>query len=271
MTLKYLVKRAGDATRDAESVAGGKVGDYPRTERGNAQRLLDRWGRDLLFCAELGQWYRWSGVAWRPVSLTEVRHLARLVVDEMRSDVALCSTDREKAEMMKWCAASQKWTMFDHMVSIASLDSGLWVRAAELDGDKRYLGVQNGVVDLWTGALLPPDRARRVTRLCSVRYVAEARCPLFEQQILDVFAGDAELVAFWWRFMGYCLQGNPVEDVVCLNIGNGNNGKSTTMQPVVAALGDYATTAPASLFLRDGPGAAGGADVAAEELDDAGQ
>ena len=55
---------------------------------------------------------------------------------------------------MKWCAASQKWTMFDHMVSIASLDKGLWVQASELDGDKRFLGVQNGVVDLFTGELL---------------------------------------------------------------------------------------------------------------------
>ncbi len=266
VTLKYAVAACSAATREAESVAGGSVGDYPRTERGNAQRLLDRWGRDLLYCSELGQWYRWSGIAWRAASLTEIRHLARSVVDDMRGDVALCTTDREKGELMKWCAVSQKWTMYDHMVSIASLDAGLWVRASELDGDKRYLGVQNGVVDLWTGQLLPPDRARRVTRLCSVAYRPDATCALFEQQIKDVFGGDMELVGFWWRFMGYCLQGNPVEDVVCLNIGNGNNGKSTTMQPVVAVLGDYATTAPASLFLRDGPGIAGGAGGARPDL-----
>lgn len=264
VTLKYLVKRAGDAKREALAVAGSA--EYPRTEAGNAQRLVDRWGRDLLWCAELGQWYRWSGVHWRAVGLTEVRSLARGVVEDMRADVALCTTDREKSDLMKWCAASQKWTMYDHMVSIASLDRGLWVRASELDGDKRYLGVQNGVVDLFTGELLPPDRGRRVTRLCSVAYRPEATCPLFERQIAEVFGGDAELVAFWWRFMGYTLQGNPVEDVVCLNIGNGNNGKSTTMQPVVAVLGDYATTAPASLFLRDGPGVAGGAGGARPDL-----
>jgi len=264
MTLKYLVKAASEAKAEALAVAGSA--DYPRTEAGNAARLVDRWGRDLLFCAELGAWYRWSGKHWRSVSLTEVRHLAKGVVEDMRGDVVLCTTDREKAELMKWCAASQRWTMYDHMVSIASLSSGLWVRASELDGDKRYLGVQNGVVDLWSGELLPPDRSRRVTRLCSVEYRPDAVCPLFEQQIRDVFGDDAELCAFWWRFMGYCLQGNPVEDVLCLNIGNGNNGKSTTMQPVVAVLGDYATTAPAALFLADGMGGAGSGGGARPDL-----
>lgn len=264
VTLKYAIAACSEAKREALAVAGSA--EYPRTEAGNAQRLVDRFGRDLLWCAELGQWYRWSGVHWRAASLTEVRSLARGVVEDMRADVALCTTDREKSDLMKWCAASQKWTMFDHMVSIASLDKGLWVRASELDGDKRFLGVQNGVVDLFTGELLPPDRGRRVTRLCSVAYRADAVCPLFERQIAEVFGDDMELVGFWWRFMGYCLQGNPVEDVVCLNIGNGNNGKSTTMQPVVAVLGDYATTAPASLFLRDGPGVAGGAGGARPDL-----
>lgn len=264
VTLKYLVKAASEAKAEALAVAGSA--DYARTEAGNAARLVDRWGRDLLYCAELGQWYRWSGQHWRGVSLTEVRHLAKGVVEDMRGDVALCTTDREKADHMKWCAASQRWTMYDHMVSIASLSSGLWVRASELDGDKRYLGVQNGVVDLFTGELLPPDRSRRVTRLCSVEYRPDAVCPLFEQQIRDVFGNDAELCAFWWRFMGYTLQGNPVEDVLCLNIGNGNNGKSTTMQPVVAVLGDYATTAPAALFLADGAGGAGSGGGARPDL-----
>lgn len=264
MTLKYLVKAASEARTEALAVAGSA--DYPRTEAGNAARLVDKWGRDLLFCAELGAWYRWSGKHWRAVSLTEVRHLAKGVVEDMRGGVVLCTTDREKAELMKWCAASQRWTMYDHMVSIASLSAGLWVRASELDGDKRYLGVQNGVVDLFTGELLPPDRSRRVTRLCSVEYRADAVCPLFEQQIRDVFGDDAELCAFWWRFMGYTLQGNPVEDVLCLNIGNGNNGKSTTMQPVVAVLGDYATTAPAALFLADGMGGAGSGGGARPDL-----
>jgi P4 family phage/plasmid primase-like protien len=263
ITLKYLVKAAGEARTEALAVAGSA--DYPRTEAGNAARLVDTWGRDLLFCAELGAWYRWSGKHWRSVSLTEVRHLAKGVVEDMRGDVVLCTTDREKADHMKWCAASQRWTMYDHMVSIASLSAGLWVRASELDGDKRYLGVQNGVVDLWTGELLPPDRSRRVTRLCSVEYRPDAVCPLFEQTLADVFDGQSEMPGFFWRLVGYSITGDPREHLLVLPFGGGGNGKGTLLNALQYVLGDHAVTAHSSTFLR-GEDSGGGGGVARPDL-----
>lgn len=263
MTLKYLVKAASEATVDARGAAGAT--EYPRTEAGNAARLVDRFGRDLLWCAELGCWYRWSGKHWRPVHLTEVRCLAKRVVEDMRADIVLCSTDREKSDLMKWCAASQRWTMYDHMVSIASLSEALWVRAAELDGDKRYLGVQNGVVDLWNGMLLPPDRRWRVTRLATGEYYADAQCPLFEATLREVFEGDSELPGFFWRLCGYSITGDPREHLLVLPFGGGGNGKGTLLNAIQYALGAHATTGHASSFVRE-DGSGGGSGAARPDL-----
>lgn len=249
-SLRPVAASDEDGPGEGSGVGAGS-GAYPRTEAGNAARLVDAYGRDLLWCADFGQWYRWSGRHWRAVSLTEVRHLAKRIVEDMRDDLALCVTDREKADHMKWCAGSQRWTMYDHMVSIASLDESLWVRAAELDSDVRYLGVQNGVVDLWTGGLLPPDRSRRVTKLAAVAYQEGAECPLFEATVRDAFEHDAELVGFFQRLLGYAITGDPREHLLVLPHGGGGNGKSTIFNAVQAALGDHAATAHASVFLRD--------------------
>ena len=252
-----------DTGVDAGWVADGR---YPRTEAGNAARLVDAWGRDLLWCAELGCWYRWSGKHWRAVSLTEVRALAKGAVEAMRDDVDRCVTDKDKADHMRWCASSQRWAMYDHMVSIAALDSRLWVRAAELDGDLRYLGVQNGVVDLWTGDLLPPDRARRVTRLARVDYVPGAKCQLFEATVRDVFESDSEMPGFFQRLCGYSITGDPREHVLVLPFGGGGNGKGTLLNAIQWALGAHATTGHSSSFVRAEEGGGGGNGAARPDL-----
>ncbi len=111
----------------------------------------------------------------------------------------------------------------------------------------------------WTGELLPPDRARRVTRLAAVDYVPDAECPLFEATVREALEDDAELVGFFHRLLGYAITGNPREHLLVLPHGGGGNGKSTIFNAVQAALGDHAATAHASTFLRDvGEGGGGG-------------
>lgn len=250
---------------DAESAPLSAL-DYPRTEAGNAARLVDAWGRDLLYCAETGQWYRWSGVHWHAATLNEVRHLAKRIVEDMRADVDKFESDREKSDHLKWCAASQRWTMYDHMVSIAALDARLWVRLAEMDADKRFLGVQNGAVDLMTGQLYPPDRGRRITRLARVAYDPDAECPLFEQTVADIFEGDSEMPGFFQRLLGYSITGDPREHVIVLPHGRGGNGKGTTLNAVQWVLADHAATGHASSFLRADDAANGGGGSARPDL-----
>lgn len=262
VTMRTVLKLAADA-RGAQRADGGEAAQegprrYARTEAGNAQRLVDRWGQDLLWCAETGHWYRWTGAWWRQVPLTEVRQLAKEVVDAMRDDVAEVEGDKDKVELLKWCAASQRWNMYQHMVEIAALDPRLWVRMADLDAHWYLFGVPNGVVDLRTGALLPPDRAHRITRVAAVPYDAGAPCPTWDAQVSEVHGHDPEMIGAFRRIIGYCIMGKPVEDVLVINHGGGNNGKSTTHQPILAALGDHATTTPASLFLQDNPTANAG-------------
>jgi putative DNA primase/helicase len=66
--------------------------------------------------------------------------------------------------------------------------------------------------------------------------------------------GDADLVAYVQRFVGYTLTGMTGEEVVAILWGTGANGKSTFRETVFALLGDYAVASDASLLVANKKG-----------------
>lgn len=230
----------------------------PLTEFGNAERMLDRFGTGLMHVAEVGSWFVWTGVYWRQAMDVEIEHLAKETVKALVHEI---DDHPEPAEFFKWCATSQQAKMVTNIVKLAKSDPRVAVPAAELDKHPHLLGVANGVVDLTTGDLLPPDPELRITRVAGCEYDPAARCPLFERTVADVFNDDQETVEFFQRLTGYTLTGNPNQDVMVIPFGNGSNGKSTVLGAVRKAFGGYARAAEAGTFVSDGKGGsnAGGA------------
>ena len=164
----------------------------------------------------------------------------------------------EPAEFYQFCALSQRAVMVHNMVALAESDPRVVVPASELDKHSHFLGVRNGVVDLRTGALLPPDPELRITLTAACNYEPRAKAPVFERTISDVFYDDPEMVEFVMRTFGYALCGSPTEDIMFIAFGNGANGKSTIFNAVRKAFGGYARSADASSFVTDGKGGRGG-------------
>lgn len=230
----------------------------PLTQFGNAERLADRFASELMYVPELASWYCWTGVYWRRASEVEIEFRAKAVVKALPDEA---NEHPSAKEFFGFCAASQSKHMVASMISLAASDPRLLVPATELDRHKHLVGVQNGVVDLNTGDLLEADPQYRITRVCGTLYDPDARAPLFERTMSDVFFGDHDLVEFFQRCAGYALSGDPAEDVMLIPHGNGANGKSTVMNALRRAFGSYARVADATTFLIDGKanGNAGGA------------
>jgi len=87
-----------------------------------------------------------------------------------------------------------------------------------------------------------------ITRLAAVDYNPDARCPRWMHFLDEVFAGDAELIAFVQRFLGYCLSADTSEHVLPIFWGSGGNGKSSLIDTILYIVGDYGCKAPESLF-----------------------
>lgn len=233
------------------------------TEFGNAERMLDHYGDGLMYVPEIDGWFMWTGIYWRRAAGVELEHLAKETIRALPDEAKTIESDGERAEFFKFCAISQRAVMVRNMVSLAQSDPRVVVGMTDLDKLTHLLGVGNGVVDLHTGKLLPPDQAYRVTTITAVDYDPEARAPLFERTVADVFFGDADMIGFFQRLVGYSLLGKPDEDVLAIPYGSGSNGKSTVLGAIRDALGEHAKMASADTFLSSG--AAGGNAGAARE------
>lgn len=264
VTMRTVLKLAADARgvgADAAVPAIVTPGLRLRTELGNAWRMVDRYGSELRWCAELGAWLRWTGVYWRVAHETEMLNLAAATVEALWDEARAMpmGTDEEiaaRADAFKWAARSQTRGMCAAMVGLAAATAELWVRASDLDAEPMLLGVQNGAVDLRTGELRAPDAAALITRVAGCSYERGAPAPVWRATVLEVFKGNPVMADFFQRLMGYIALGMPVEDLLVILYGTGNNGKSTLMDALRRALGAHATMTAASTFLREG-GAAG--------------
>ena len=216
-----------------------------------------------MYVPETEQWYAWTGIYWRRAAGVEMEHRAKETVWALPDEGRSIDSD---GAFVRFCADSQRAAMVRNMVSLAQSDPRVVVGVQDLDRRSTLLGASNGVVDLRSGKLLASDRAYRITTTTEVDYCPEAKCPLFESTLSDVFFGDADMISFLQRLAGYSLMGQPSESVLIIPYGLGCNGKSTVMGAIRHALGGYAMMANADTFTSSGAGAAGTAGAAREDV-----
>ncbi len=259
-----------------------ELADLPRNDYGNGRRLIARHGRDLLHVDERG-WYVWDGrrFAAQPAKeAPDAVRLAHATAAAIKAEARALKDDRPPAEdpqewgqkhvdpHLKFAVASGNAGRINAM--LASAAPYVRVRPDHLDPDGYALNVANGTIDL-----APPsrkrasagkpaaaddsdpvrfraahDRAARMTHLAPVAYDPEAGAPAWDKFLARV-QPEAELRAFLQRLAGYCLTGDTSEQVMALMHGKGANGKTTFIETVAAALGDYAVTLPIATFLQN--------------------
>ena len=132
----------------------------------------------------------------------------------------------------------------------------------ELDAQKMLLCVTNGIVNLVTGELEPHDVSKFITKITNCEYTDKTDYPLWEKFLNDIFGGDKELIRFMQKSIGYSLSGSTKEQCLFFCYGVGQNGKSTFLETISDALGDYATNIqPETIMVKQASGGPSG-DIA---------
>lgn len=94
----------------------------------------------------------------------------------------------------------------------------------------------------------PHERADRMTKVTTA--TPRGECPTWLAFLSDVTGGDAELMNYLQRMVGYCLTGNTSEHALFFLYGTGANGKSVFVNVIATILGDYAANAPMDTFME---------------------
>lgn len=224
----------------------------PYTVLGNARRLVAEHGEDLHHVPQWGAWITWQGERWIEDYTGEVHRRSKAIVDGFPAGLPACPDSDARKALFGWWMRSQSPAVLSGMVQLASTEPGIPVLVDQLDADPWALNTSTGTVDLRTGVATPQHRAALCTKLAPAAVVDDAVCPQWLRFLDWAMRGDAELVEFLRRAIGYTLSGSVAEQVLFFLHGAGSNGKSTFLSVVGHLLGDYAFSAEADLLLAVG-------------------
>jgi len=223
------------------------------TEEDLARIMLPVLTPRLAFAA--GVWWVWSGAKWEMDSKEGLR--AELVVRERLSSHAIElrqtgeALGKEGGGHRRMAARLQSNA---GIRAVISLLRALLARDMQVfDGDVMVLNTPSGLVDLRSGKVRPTEPADYVTRSTNVAmpdHYDPVKAPNWDAFLEYLTRGDREYRAFLQRYMGYALTGRMDEKKLVFIYGAASNtGKSTFVNAVQYAMGDYARSVDVDIFM----------------------
>ncbi len=216
---------------------------FMRTDVGNAQRLVAQHGDDLRYVVP-GGWHAYDGTRYAPDETGEVARRAKSIARGMIRDAAVIEDADERKRQLAHAIRTESEPRLRALTTLAASERRVVVRVDQLDADPMLFNTANGTIDLSSGELRPHDRDDLLTKRSPVVYDPDAACPLWDAFIERIFGGDADLIAYVNRVFGYCMTGLVREQVLPICWGAGANGKTTHLETIAHALGDYARHTP---------------------------
>lgn len=147
-----------------------------RTDLGNAERLVARFGCRIRWVERYGEWLVFDGRRWARDELGLVHRMAFETVRAIGAEARYVDGDEVKL-VLSWANSSQARKKIDDMIVLARRLPGVSVTPDALDRDPWAFNVLNGTLDLRTGELKPHAAADLITKLSPVSYDPRRRAP----------------------------------------------------------------------------------------------
>jgi P4 family phage/plasmid primase-like protien len=237
-----LVTPVGGATRRQVGAPA-----FLPNDTGNADRLVAAHGSDLMFCEQRESLAVWTGFRWALDKSILVARLAESVMRSAYAEAAEIPEEDKRKRFLRFVNASLSRAGISNMVDVSKRKLRQ-VGAADFDKDPYLLNFANGTLDLRTGELRGPQREDLITKLIPYEFDAGAKCPVFHQFLGRIMGAGPDattqeseradsLIAYLQRLFGCALTGKP-EKLLAILWGSGNNGKTTLLEVIRAAMGD---------------------------------
>lgn len=224
------------------------------TEEDVVHILLPTLTPRLTFVA--GAWWVWNGSKWEMDTKEGLR--AEMVLRGFLSTYA--------GQLLQQGEAMGKKEGAAHRGMAKRLQSDTGIRAIfrllraplsreadDFDRDLMVLNTPAGLVDLRSGKVRqtePTDYVSRSTKVAMPGEYDPDKAPNWEAFLRFLTRGDAEYYTFLQRYMGYSLTGRMDEKKLTFIYGAASNtGKSTFVNAVLYAMGDYATSVDVDMFM----------------------
>jgi putative DNA primase/helicase len=225
------------------------------SETAFAQHFADIHGENWRCVRAWGKWFNWDGEAWMEDRTdSRVEPMRQLFVEAQDQEEARTLTPSSKRALL-----GRKTPIYSALI-LAGTDKRIRAEPEIWDADPWALGVPSGVVDLQTGKLVESAREQHVTMRCSVA-PARGEPTLWLQMLSQWMGGDADVIGFLRRYLGYSLCGDSREQCMAFFYGQAQSGKGTILRAISGILGSphdgtsnkfrsYHYEAPISTFME---------------------
>ncbi|MCS7001034.1 MAG: phage/plasmid primase, P4 family [Candidatus Kapabacteria bacterium] len=225
-----------------------RLAEFPLTDSGNAEALVERVHGRFLFDSTNQCWRTFENGVWKEDYQHRIINEAKLTARLRYQAAETLDDPDEQAALRRWALQSENANRIRNAVLLAQTSS-LSCVASDFDRNRDVVVTANGyLIHLPTGEArkaLPEDM---VTLQLGAPYVPEAKPARWLQALREIYGGDNELLAWLQRAIGYSLTGHTREQCVFLLYGNGANGKSLVLSVMRAVMGQYGEAAPFVLF-----------------------
>jgi putative DNA primase/helicase len=202
-----------------------------------ALRLAKAHANSLRYVSKLGRWLLWNDKQWHFDETLIARKHARTICRKAAKE---CNQPKQQKLIAsaKTISAVERLAQADPLIA-ATVDQ--W------DADPWLLNTPAETINLQTGERKAHEPGDYLTKITGVR--AEARpTPVWNAFLARVTADNPELMAFLQRMAGYSLTGSTREHALFFLYGMGANGKTTFLNAITEAAGEYHKTAPIETF-----------------------
>lgn len=252
-----------------ERLEAKEPGDYDRNDRGNARHFIDLYGTNVKYVGMRKNWVVWDGFRWHNDPEDKLVNLSFEVVARRQSAYAqtLPMDDKASAAIKRlwqqWALRNGDKARVQSALSMAKVeyfaDEPVAMNGKEFDSKPSLLACANGVLVLTDEPYLrDPTKEDYVTYNTNVEYhpwdVEYARDNGLEdayrlwQDYLETFQPDPDMRRFIQKTLGHMLIGENPEKLIVFVYGPHDTGKSTLLNGIRSALGDYYGTVDINLF-----------------------
>jgi len=225
---KASKKRQKSRTGNSSGSGAGGAVDIT-TDAAAADAFATAFKNRLVYCN--GQWFHREVQVLEPVNAEFVQGLAKQFFQEQVGKLAGGPFGSSAVK------SSLSRARINAAVELSR--SSFHADGASIDNDIDLLGLADGsVFDLKTGNVIIGNRAL-VTKKVRANLVCGAACPSWINFLNEIFAGDADVIQFIRRAVGFSLSGSVSEQCLFILIGTGANGKSTFLKVLQTVFGGY--------------------------------
>lgn len=257
------IKRIMETTETYDEETGEIKKVYENNDTGNAKRLVDKYGHLIRYNTDNNCWYIYDGKRWKVDDTLEIKRLADLIIEDVKSDFINVNDKSEMKELAKNYDRLTSSKGKECMIKESQHLQGIPVLNADFDRDNMMLNVNNGVVDLRDGKIYDHNSDMNLSKIVRINYDPNATCPRWLQFLEEIFLGDKELIEWVQKSVGYSLTGSTKEQCMFFCYGEGSNGKSVFLDTIKNVVGSYGlNTQPETVMTKKKDVTELGADVA---------